>query len=271
MTSLFDFKDYRVFLKSALPVKGPERGARNRLAEALRCQKGFVSQVLSGRSHFSLEHGIKISRFLGLGAVEEEYFLLMLHRDRAGSKDLEKFYDKKLSEILDRRKEIKERIRSSSDLSEQDQMIYYSSWHYTAVHMCLLVPELQTRASMSAFLGVQPQIIAKVLDFFLQVGLAQQRGDHFTAGPTRIHLPSDSPLIAKHHTNWRMRAIDSLDAPKEQDLHYSLIMSISDQTAEKIRDLLLNAIQAVEPVMKESEDKAVYSLCLDLFSVRQGT
>lgn len=45
MKKVFEFNDYREFLKSALPVLGPERGSRNRLAEALNCQKGFISQV----------------------------------------------------------------------------------------------------------------------------------------------------------------------------------------------------------------------------------
>jgi len=269
MKSAFDYKDYRSFLKAALPVAGLSRGSRNRLAEALNCQKGFVSQVLSGRSHFSLEHGIKICRFLDLSGSEEEYFLLLLHKDRAGSKDLEKFYDKKLMEAAERRKQIKERIRASSDLSVEEQMTYYSSWHYTAIHMCLMIPDLTSRVSICSFLNLSSSAVTKVLDFLLQVGLAQESGDKLTAGPARIHLPESSPLIAKHHTNWRMRAIDSLDSLKEHDLHYSLIMSISDEAAEKIREVLLNAIQNVEPIMKAADDKNVYSLNLDLFCLKR--
>jgi uncharacterized protein (TIGR02147 family) len=271
MKTVFDFNDYRNFLKDRLPVEGPSRGARNRLAEALNCQKGFVSQVLSGRSHFSLEHGMRISRFLELDAAEEEYFLLLLHLGRAGSKDLEKFYEKKLGEIHERRKEIKERIRARSDLSEAEQMIYYSSWHYTAIHMCLFLPGIRSRTTIAEYLGLSPKTVARVLEFLLSVGLAkenEERGE-IAAGPARIHISQASPFISRHHTNWRMKAIDSLDAPKESDLHYSLIMSIDENAAEKVRELILKAIQDIEPVLKAAEDKAVYTLNVDLFGLKK--
>jgi uncharacterized protein (TIGR02147 family) len=269
MKRAYDFTDYREYLTTILPVSGPQRGARNRLAEALNCQKGFVSQVLSGRSHFSLEHGMKISKFLQLDPNEEEYFLLLLHKSRAGSKELEKFYDGKLSEIQDRLKQIKERIRSDSHLSESEQLIYYSSWAYTAVHMCLMIPELGTTKAISKFLGLSIEATAKVLDFLLQAGFAIQDADRFKAGPVRIHLPNNSPLVGKHHTNWRMSAIDSLDAEKGDDLHYSLVMSISDTAARKVLSVLLQAVQDIEPIVKEARDETVYTLNLDLFSLKK--
>jgi len=66
-----------------------------------------------------------------------------------------------------------------------------------------------------------------------------------------------------------MRAIESLDAPQERDLHYSLVMSISDEAAEKIREALLKTVQEIEPVLKAAEDKTVYTLNLDLFGLKK--
>ncbi len=141
--AVYDFSDYRAYLQMALPVSGEERGSRNRFAEALNCQKGFISQVLGGSVHFSPEHAIKISRFLKHDPDEEEFFLLLVHLGRAGSHELVGFYKKKIGETLERRKQIKERIKAGSGLSESDQMLYYSTWHYTAIHMCLMVPQRQ--------------------------------------------------------------------------------------------------------------------------------
>lgn len=269
MKSVYEYTDYRDFLRHSLPVDGPGRGARNRLAVALNCQKGFVSQVLGSRSHFSLEHGIKISRFLKLDAEEEEYFLLLLHLARAGSKELEAFYSKRLSEIRQRRQEIKGRIPTRSRLTEAQQLIYYSSWHYSAIHMCLMIPELRSRAAITEYLGLPLQLVNRVLDFLTSAGLASQSGGRLDAGPARIHLGHDSPLIAKHHTNWRMRAIESLDSPDESDLHYSLVMSLSEKAAQTIRETLLKTIQEIEPVLKAAEDKTVYVLGIDLFGLRK--
>ena len=264
---VFDFTNYREYLKIALPCSGPNRGSRNRLAEALNCQKGFVSQVLGGRAHLSLEHGVRISKFLKHDPAEEEFFLLLLHLGRAGSVNLETFYRKRIAEILEHRNQIKDRIHSRSDLSESEQMTYYSSWHYTATHMCLMVPELRTRQSIGEFLGLPPEKVSEVLSFLEKCGLAQQKGTQYEGGPTRIHLPADSPIISKHHTNWRIKAIEALDRPKKENLHYSLIMSVSEEAAEKIRRILLDTIQHTEPIMKEAQDQTVYALNIDLFGL----
>ena len=269
MKSVFEFQHYRNFLQVALPVKGSKRGGRNRLAFALNCQKGFVSQVLGGSGDFSLEHGIKISRFLGLDSQEEEYFLLLLHKDRAGSRALEQFYAKKILEIQERRKQIKTRIRSHTDLNEVEQATYYSAWYFTAVHMCLMVPELRTRAAITTYLGIGTEVVNRVLDFLFEVGLATQAGEKLGAGPSRIHLPNHSPHVNKHHTNWRLRALHSLDTAQENDIHYSLVMSISESAAEEIREILLQAIQNVEPVMKAAKDETIYSLNMDFFNLQE--
>ncbi|MGE3386093.1 MAG: TIGR02147 family protein [Bdellovibrionales bacterium] len=267
MVSIYEYDDYRTYLQAALPVKGAERGARNRLAEVLNCQKGFISQVLSGKNHFSLEHGARISQFLKLDETEEEFFLLLLHLGRAGSKELEKFYQKRIALIRERRRQVHERIRAKSDLSESEQAIYYSSWHYTAVHMCLMIPHLRTKTAISKTLGVSTVAVNRVIEFLISVGLAKDEGDKISSGPARSHLSAESPLVAKHHVNWRMRAIDSLDHIRPRDLHYSLVMSISENAAEKIREILLKAIQENEPIMKAAEDKTIYALNLDLFAI----
>lgn len=270
--NVFEFTDYRSFLKRALPVAGPGRGARTKLAEALGCQNGFVSLVLSGGAHFSLEHAVKISKFLQHDHEEREFFLLLVHLARAGSKELENYYQENIQKILGARREIKSRIKEQSTLNDADRLHYYSSWHFTAVHMCLLIPSLRSKEAMAHYLHLSPQIIANVLKFFVTCGLAIQKGGLFYCDPnTRIHLPADSPLVAKHHTNWRMRAIDSLDRNGKVDLHYSSVMSISQDAAEKIRAILLQAIENCEPVIRDAKDEGIYTVTLDLFGIGDAT
>lgn len=265
--TVFEFDNYRDYLKHALPVSGPGRGSRSRLAEALGCQNGFVSLVLSGAAHFSLEHAAIISRFLRHEADEQDFFLLLVHRERAGSKELETYYLERIKQILEKRREIKARIKEKSSLSDKDRQTYYSSWHYTAVHMCLLVPGIRTKEKISHFLNVRTQTVSEILGFLVYVGLAVQKGDQFVSGPTRMHLPADSPLISKHHSNWRMRAIESLDHSSRQHLHYSSVMSLSHDAAEKIRSLLLQAIQECEPVIRDAKEETVFALAIDLFGL----
>jgi predicted transcriptional regulator len=134
--------------------------------------------------------------------------------------------------------------------------------------MCLVNPHTQTKKEIAEHLKIPIEQTAKILEDLVQIGLASQEGDRFIGNYDRIHLPADSPLISKHHTNWRMRTIHSLDFQRKQDLHYSLVMSISRTAAEKMREILLRSIREMEPVMKEAKDEEVFALTLDLFDVR---
>jgi hypothetical protein len=64
-----------------------------------------------------------------------------------------------------------------------------------------------------------------------------------------------------------MQAIASLDNQRTNDMHYSLVMSLSEDAAEKIRSILLNSVQETEPVLKAAKDEKVYGLNIDLFHI----
>ncbi len=265
--NLFEYNDYRSYLRDALPTAGEARGARTKLALELGVQKGFISSILHGNAELSLEQAYRTSVFLSHTEEEREFYLLLVQKDRAGSKDLESHFEKKIKSIALKRREIKERIQVKATLSESDQLTYYSSWHYTAVHMCLRVPTTQTLHSISNYLRLPTKRVSEVLEFFIKTGMAEQKGDTYLVGPTRIHLPSDSPLISKHHTNWRMQAISALDRKSKNNAHYSAIYSISESAAQKIREKLLQLIQDIEPDIRDAKDETVYTLCFDLFNL----
>jgi uncharacterized protein (TIGR02147 family) len=266
--SVFDFRNYREYLKEALPTQGPSRGGRSKLAAALGCQNGFVSLVLSGEGNFSPEHAMTISRFLNHDEEERDYFLLLVQFERAGSKDLESHYKKKVDEIHARRKEIRERIQVKSTLSEADHLTYYSSWHYAAIHMSLYTPALQTRESLANYFHLPTAKVSQIVNFLTSIGLVEEKNHRLFPKPSRIHLSPDSPLIAKHHTNWRMKSIQSLDEPRPRDLHYSAILSLDEEAVEKIREILLLALQNSEPILKAAKDETVYVTTIDLFQLR---
>jgi uncharacterized protein (TIGR02147 family) len=268
--NLFEFTDYHAFLDATLPTSGKERGSRVRLATALGVQKGFVSAVIHGSSELNLEQAFKVSQFLSHTDDEQDYFLLLVQCARAGSKDLEKYFRGKATKIQRRHREIREHIQVKANLSEVDRLTYYSAWHSIAVHMCLRIPGLDTPQAIAVYLGLPVNRVASELEFLVKTGLAQSRGSAYEAGSTRIHLSADSPLIAKHHTNWRMQAIQALDRNREEDLHYSSVMSISREVAEKIRNTLLRSIQEMEPMIRDAKDEGAFVLTMDLFDLKFG-
>ena len=264
---LFSFRDYKKYLKSCLPTSGKDRGIRSRLAATLRCRSAYVSQVLNGEIHFSLEHAAQICEFLGHTEAEAQYFLLLVHHARAGTNVLRRHYESQLTNLLSQRQKIRERIQVQESLGPVEQARYYSSWHYSAVHIGLAVPEMKTKEAIASKLGVPISRVSEILEFLCQCGLAIQKGAQYELGTARIHLPADSPLISKHHINWRLKAIQATDGARAEDLRYSGVLALSRADRDQIRSIILNAIERTEKILKDSHEETLVGLAFDLFEV----
>src|SRR5262249_53933290 len=138
--TIFQYTEYKSYLSAILRSSGEGRGRRTKLAAALGCRAGFVSQVLNGSSHFSLEHRVQVAAFLDLKGQEREYFMLLLHHAKAGSVKLRQHYETLIKRAVEERNEIKSRIPRTHSLSEADCATYYGNWTYALVHMALSVP-----------------------------------------------------------------------------------------------------------------------------------
>ncbi len=264
--TLFDAKDYKSYLKHVLSREPFKRGGRSQLAHALGCQSGFITQVLNGASHFSLEHGMKINKFLRHSQEEAHYFLLLIQQGRAGSKDLEEYFQKQLNEIQSKRREIKERIGVRSEITEKEYALYYSHWYYAAIHVLTSIPAFQTKAAIAKHLGLSEELVGDALTFLNALGLVKPTATGYTIGETRIHLPPNSPLISKHHTNWRVEGIKSLERQNPADLHYSAVVSLSKADTEKIREIFLDALSKSEKILTHSPEEQLCGIALDFFT-----
>jgi uncharacterized protein (TIGR02147 family) len=266
LKEIFEYDDYKKYLTAALDAEG-ERGRRSRMAEALSCQPAFVSLVLKGDGHFSQEHAVIINAFMEHREDEADYFMVLLDYQRAGSKSLRDYHRKKMEQMRAKRRVISERIGVKKGLSESDQMTYYSAWHFAAVHVLLMVPAWRTPQRLSERLKLPVTLVKDVLDFLVRVGLATTDGKEYRPGLSRIHLPADSPLVSKHHINWRLRAMQALEAGDAENLHYSGPISISKEVAEKIQALILQLLSNAEPLIREAKDEEVYCLDIDFFKI----
>lgn len=261
---VFEFKDYRDYLKSTLDA---ERGRRAHLAQALRVQPAFVSRVLAGQADFSQEHGILINGFLQHREQESEFFMTLLDLGRAGSKALRDYHLRKLEMIREKRLLVSERIGVKQSLSKEDQMTYYSAWYYAAIHILLLVREMNTPKKIAEHLNLPGLLVKDVLDFLVATGLASVGKDGYGPGVSRIHLTNESPMISKHHTNWRIRAIEALEKKNPRHLHYSGPICISHEAADQIREKLLRLLSEIEPLIRDAKEEDIYCLDLDFFKV----
>ena len=265
--SVFDYQDYKRFLHDKTEVR---RGDKLRLSKFIKCNAGYISQIFSGRAHLSLEQAERASRFLGLTEEESKFFLLLVQKCRAGTKELEAIFEKQIHQTLNLRTNLAHRLEFNQAISQEHQVLYYSSWHYIGVHMALSLPSLKTKEAIGKYLGISLKRVSEIIEFLLGVGLIEQIGDKYHTGKVSIHLESGSPLIYKHHTNWRLRAIDAVDSFDSNDLHYSSVVTIAKSDVPKMRELLVNAIEEIRTLVAVSKKNALYCYNFDLFSLEKG-
>jgi uncharacterized protein (TIGR02147 family) len=267
--SLFEFEDYKAYLDAALSQRPHQgRGERTKLAQAAQCNTTYISQVLNGPAHFSLEQAERISIYLGHSSDEGHFFLLLVQLGRAGTDGLRNYFLRQLRTIREQRTLLQNRLEYKKTLSVEDQATYYSAWYYTSVHLLITMPGFQTVPRISRHLGMPAARIREILDFLVRAGLAVQEGERFKTGPVSIHLGADSPMISRHHSNWRAQAALDVDrGAADRHLHYSSVVTVAEKDVPQLRSILVNAIEQVRAVVKESKEDRLYCYDLDLFEV----
>lgn len=265
-TSIFEYKNYKQYILDWMeraPMQG--RGQRKLLAEAIGCQTPFITHVLAGDYHFSPEQAEACARYLELNDADTEFFILLVLKQRASTKGLENFYAKQISKQCEQNAILKKRTNIKESMTVEDQMIYYSSWHYCAIHMALLIPELQQIQNLTKYFNLPTARILSVLQFLEEHQLVEKRGPLFKVKKNMLHLESDSPFLTQHHSHWRLKAIDSIQSGSLERLHYSGVMSLSEADYEWVREKLALLLEEVVERLGPSKDEKLAAFCFDLF------
>jgi uncharacterized protein (TIGR02147 family) len=267
-SSLFDFKDYRTYLLDFFGDKGERKGLKSKAAQFMACHTTMVSQILHGQVTPSLEQADKLNQFIGHSAEEAHYFLLLVQKARAGTKSLEDYFQAQMTLALKARQNIKKRVGKVDEIAAEDEQKYYSSWHFAAIHMALTVPEITTTEAIAAALGLPTMQVRAVLEFLSRIGLAHARSRHYSIGAKHIHLGAESPNIKSHHINWRLRAVQSLDAEAKNNFHYSSAVTLSREDVDRIKEILIQNLKAANKIIQASPEEELYALNFDFFNLR---
>jgi uncharacterized protein (TIGR02147 family) len=268
MKNIFEFKRYKPFLRDQLGKTGARTGRKSAFAKAIGCHTAYVSKVLNGDADFSSEQGLSAAQFLELGEEETQYFLLLLQKARAGTRDLKLYTQKQIIQLLERRQNIKRRLQIKQSVSAEAQNRYYSSWHYIAIHMSLTIKRYQTPKAISDYLKIDLHKVDSVLEFLLENGLASLENGLYKVGPTQIHLGKESSNIYKHHTNWRMRATHALDnISRDDNLHYSVVYTLSKRDALILKERLVEVIKQNIETIVPSPEEATFCNTIDFFEL----
>ena len=264
---VFGFSDYKEYLKMRLGGDGKRTGLRKALAEHLNIQTAFVSQVLKTHVHFSLEQAYRINDFLDHSSPESHFFLLLVQKQRAGTTDLEAYFQKQIKVEREKYQQIQARLNEMNEVPAEFRSLYYSHWQYSALHMALSIPQLRTPEAIATHFGMTVAQVNEVLLSLLQAGLAKEVKGGYELGTHGIHLGHDVVDIRNHHTNWRLRAIDQLQRRNDEDLQYSVVYSCSRETAAKLKEAMLKLIKSNIETIGPSKEEVLMCNNIDFFEI----
>jgi len=266
-----NFTNYRDFVREHLTKRSPRgRGEIRKLAEHMRVHPTFVSQVLAGTKDFNMEQTLVIAKYLDLTKVEQKYFLLLVQKDRAGTKELKDYFKTELEDMKSTLVTVSKRLKEHRSLSDEERAIFYSSWLYSGVRLYCSVGNGKSLEEICAYFGIGRKKALSILDFLLSAQLVIEEKNRYKLGTQHTHLPSDSPFIIRHHMNWRTKALQGHESLTPEELAFTAPMSLNKRDFDKIREILLSAIKESVEVAKESEAEDLAFLNIDWMWVHRG-
>jgi uncharacterized protein (TIGR02147 family) len=269
---IFEHDDYKIWLlKSLNEASQTKRGQQSALAEAMQCRPSYLSRVLSDeKTHLSLEQAESVSRFFTLDHLERAYLIALVGEKRAANDELKKYWQEAIVGTRNEYLQLAHRVKLESHLSSEQMQVYYSSWHYIAIHMGVTVPTLQTIDELANYFQIAKVRVIECLHFLSAVGLVNKDDGKYTIGKKQLHLDKNSTLIALHHTSLKLRSMEMVRNVKKNNLHYSSVVSISKRDFDNIRDILLSAIEATRKTVEKSSEEMVACYALEIFEMGQG-
>ncbi len=266
--SVYEHDSYLSYLESKLDTQGENRGLRSRLAEVLKCQSSYISQILNGKANLSLEQAILISDFFGHDGYETKYFLTLVQISRAGNEELKKFFSRELEALRKKRSPISSRLKIADKITGETQAIYYSHWWYSAIHILTAFPEFGTADAISKRLSLPLSVVKEALKFLKSTGLVDvEASGLFKIGKARIHVSVDSPMYTRHHANWRWQSLAAMERPGKEDLRFTGVVGLSRKDFAAIKKLALEYIEKSDSILKKSKEESMFITLLDLYEI----
>jgi hypothetical protein len=176
--------------------------------------------------------------------------------------------DRQLGQLRAQGKRISAQIPQSQILNDQKKALFYSNWHYSATRLLTSIPAYSSVGAIAERLRLPYKLVSEVVEFLLHTGLCVQKDGALEIGPSLTHLDADSPFVARHHANWRLKSLERHDhLDHDRELAYTGPMTLSRKDAQRVRSLALELVRNVVETAQPSSSEVLYCLNVDWFEV----
>jgi uncharacterized protein (TIGR02147 family) len=268
--NVFEYSDYRDYLRNyikKLPKRG--RGEIHKMAQFMGIHPSLLSQVLSDMKNLTLEQAQLLAKYLGFTPSECEFLFCSVQLQRAGTKDLENYFRDKMHDLKKHSQDLSKTLRQDRQLNAEEISVFYSHWLYAAIWLFSSLKGGRTLEDIINWFQIPRERALDVLHFLVQTQLCKIENGLYMMGPQSVHLARGSAHLPRHHTNWRLRAIETSDKLGNDELMYTAPMSLSKEDFKKLRSRLSEVIKEVTDVAIPSEAEAMVCFNLDFFWIRK--
>lgn len=265
--NVFDYQSYKEYVNEW--IKNQANGGHGQLRQMaleLGVNSVIMSQVFRGTRNLSAEQAVEVAKYLELSTLAQDYFLLLVQKERAGSHELQAVYERQIVEVRAAAQSLKNRIKNQK-FSDESKATFYSRWHYSAIRLGLSIPKLSTTNAIADHLGIERSTVNQVIEFLMKNQLITGKENNYNLGPSVTHVGHDSPFVNRHHNNWRLQGMHAMDKSRKEDLFYSGPMALSNSAAQKIRKLVLDLVEKSTKTASESESETLRCLSIDWFEI----
>lgn len=266
--NIFDFEDYRVFLRTYLASEANQAaGARKKLLVDTGISTSLLTQILSEAKQLSSEQAYEVALHLNFSEKETDFFLNLVEIGRAGSVKLKERLRGKMALMRADSLKASSRVSKIVTLLDEEKALYYSSWIYSGIRNLIPTGQGKTIKDIASKLNLPENVVEKATQTLLDFGLLEKNEDgNFRYLPGFTHLDSNNPLVFRHHQNWRQKAIQQMDNYKEHQMHYTCPMALPLDVVIALRAKLLKEIQDLLKTVDTTKSPNVsYCLNIDLF------
>lgn len=268
---IFEFNDYRAYLKrhiQSLPKRG--FGESTKMAKYLSVSSTFMSHVLAGSRTLTTEQSNLLAEYLGLSDLESDYFFYLVQLEKAGTQKLKKYCEKKLGEIKNQSLKVSDRVEYKRELNDEEKSIFYSHPWYSAIHSysAIRTDGIAVEEFLNRF-DIDRTKLLEILKFLKETGLCEFSNGRYKSGTQSTHIGVDSPHLLKHHTNWRLRAIQAGESLTHHELMYTVNVSLSKNDFELLREQMVQFIDQFLKTIYPSPSEEIACFNMDWFWIRK--
>lgn len=264
--NLFKYENYKTYVKARIRHLDKQgHGQFKRIADHLSIGSVNVSQIFNGDRNFTIEQACEVSEFFGFNKLESKYFVSLVELERAGSFKLKNLIRERLDELRNQSQDLKTKLIPTAELSEESKAIFYSQWFYSGIRLLTSIKEYQSPETIAQYFGLPLAKVGPVIEFLLQTGLCKTNGNNIQMGPSSTHIESTHPLVTRHHSNWRQKAIQNLDHLKKEELCLTLPCSLNAEAFNDIRNELIQTIERITNTIDAAPSDQLACLNIDWF------